>query len=155
MRTTRVFFILPSLLVIRKRPAEAGRFLNHDLNQCFLVVVFVVLVLVEVPVVEVMEPVSVLPMVVVPVVPEVVVAVVAVMAVPDVSVVVPDGITDVSVVPDIAVPDVSLVVIVDEVSLAAVSVTFVFSSFLQENANSATARTTMITRDFFIQFLLN
>ena len=116
-------------------------------------VVFVVF-FVAVPVVVVMEPVSVLPMVVVPVVPDVVVAVVDVMAVPEVSEVVPEGIAAVSVVPlvlDIAVPDVSLVVMVDDVSLAAVSVTFVFSSFLQPKANSASETTIKTTKVFFIQ----
>jgi len=80
------------------------------------------------------------------------------MAVPDVSEVVPDGIAAVSVVPlvlDIAVPDVSLVVIVDDVSLAAVSVAFVLSSFLQPKANSASATTIKIAKVLFIQLSPN
>jgi hypothetical protein len=102
--------------------------------------------------------VPVVPDVVVAVVPVVFVALVSVTIVPDVSVDVPDGIAEVIVEPlvDIAVPDVSLVVIVDDVSLdtAVVSVTFVFSSFLQAKANSATATTIMIANVLFIQTLL-
>jgi len=76
-------------------------------------------------------------------VPEVSVLLMAVpvMAVPEVSV--PDVLL-------IAVPEVSLVVIVDEVSLAAVSVTFVFSSFLQANAKRARAITMRMARLRFI-----
>lgn len=54
-----------------------------------------------------------------------------------------------------AVPEVSLVVIVDEVSTAAVSVTFVFSSFLHANAKRARAITMRMARLFFITFLSN
>ncbi|HEY8711975.1 MAG TPA: hypothetical protein VIM68_03835 [Thermoanaerobaculia bacterium] len=153
VRTARDFFMRFSPRFHTKTPCRSRAFSRiNTLDQCFLVVVFFVVLTLVVPVV--IEPVSVLPMVVVPVVPDVVVDVVAVIAVPDVSEVVPDGIAAVSVVPvvlDIAVPDVSLVVIVDDVSLAAVSVTFVFSSFLQANANSATARTIEIAKVLFIQ----
>lgn len=75
-------------------------------------------------------------------VPDVSVAEVLLIAVPDVSV---------AEVLLIAVPDVSLVVIVDDVSLAAVSVMLVFSSFLQANANSASARTRRMASCFFIE----
>ena len=70
-------------------------------------------------------------------VPVVSVLVVLVIAVPEVSV------DDVLL---IAVPDVSLVVIVDDVSLAAVSVTFVFSSFLHPKAKKARAITMRMAR---------
>jgi hypothetical protein len=91
---------------------------------------------------------------VVPVVPVIDVSVVPVVLVIDVSVVV--GIAAVSVVPivaevlDIAVPDVSVVVIVDDVSLAAVSLTFTFSSFLHANMKKARAITMRIARLLFI-----
>ena len=106
----------------------------------FFVVVFVdVEVVAVVPVV----PVIAVPDVSVPViaVPDVSVMDVPVMTVPDVSVM------DVLL---IAVPEVSLVVIVEEVSLTAVSVTFVFSSFLHANAKRARAITMRMARLLFI-----
>ena len=109
----------------------------------FVFVDFVVLV--AVPVVPV---VAAVPLIAVPevsvldiAVPVVSVLVVLVIAVPEVSV------DDVLL---IAVPEVSLVVIVDEVSLAAVSVTFVFSSFLHANAKRARAITMRMARLLFI-----
>ncbi len=120
---------------------EQGVFRVNAWDQCFLVVVFVFDVVVMLPMVLV----PVVPDVVVAVVPVVLVALVWVTIVPDVSVVVPAGIAEVSVEPVvlvIAVPDVSL-------DTAAVSVTFVFSSFLQAKANSATATTIKIASDLF------
>ena len=99
-------------------------------------------------------------LVVVPVVPVIAVPEVSVpvIAVPEVSV--PVMLVLLIVVPEvsvddvllIAVPEVSLVVIVDEVSLAAVSVTFVFSSFLHANAKKARAITMRMARLLFITF---
>lgn len=158
-RTAKDFFIRSSPLQYEKTPcAWAGRF--HEpipRDQCFLVVVFFVWVI-EPPIVVV----PVVPDVVVAVVPVVLVALVSVSIVPDVSVDEPAGIADVAVEPLvpvvllIAVPDESVVDIVDDVSLdaAAVSVTLVFSSFLQAKANSASARTIRIASDLFIQTLL-
>lgn len=73
---------------------------------------------------------------------------------PDVSVEVPDGIGEVSVDP---VVPVDIVLVVEDVSLdaAAVSVMLVFSSFLQEKANSATVRTIKVANDLFKLKLLN
>lgn len=101
----------------------------------------------EVPVIAVPE-VSV-PEVPVIAVPDVSVAEVPVIAVPEVLVIaVPDvSVADVLL---IAVPEVSLVVIVEEVSLAAVSVTFVFSSFLHAKAKKARAITMRMARLLFI-----
>ena len=91
------------------------------------------------------------------------VPVVPVMAVPDVSVpvmAVPDVSVPVIPVPLIAVPDVSvllydvedvsLVVIVDEESVEAESVTFTFSSFLHENVKKARAITMRMARLLFM-----
>jgi hypothetical protein len=106
----------------------------------------VVVVFFSVLVVAVVAVVPVVPVAVVPVSVVSVVAVpVPVIAVPDVSV---DDIVLVVLV--IAVPDVSLVVIVDDVSLAAVSVMLVFSSFLHANMKVARANTIMMTRVFFM-----
>jgi hypothetical protein len=92
---------------------------------------------------------------VVPVVPVIAVPVVSVLdiAVPVVSVLV-IAVPEVSVddVLLMAVPEVSLVVIVDEVSTTAVSVTFVFSSFLHANAKRARAITMRMARLLFIIF---
>ena len=108
----------------------------------FVFVDFVVLV--EVPVVPVIAVPDVsVPVMAVPDVSVLEVPVVLLIAVPEVSV------DDVLL---IAVPEVSLVVIVDEVSLAAVSVTFVFSSFLHENAKRARAITMRMARLLFITF---
>jgi hypothetical protein len=102
-------------------------------------VVFVVLVVV-VPVVPVAVPdVPVVPVVLVIVVLAVSV-VIDVLDVPDVSVLL------------MAVADVSLVVIVDDVSLAAVSLTFTASSFLHPKANKARAITMRMASVFFIFF---
>jgi len=121
--------------------------------------VLCVFVVVVVPVVLVIPPIVVVPVVpdvFVAVVPDVVVAVVSVASVPLVSVDVPAGIADVDVVPevlDIAEPVVSDEVdIVEDVSLAAVSVTLVFSVFLHAPRNSARATTMRIASVFFIRF---
>ena len=106
----------------------------------FVLVCVVVLVLVPVMAVpEVSVPIAV-PIVSVLDVP---VIIVLLIAVPELSV------DDVLL---IAVPEVSLVVIVDEVSLTAVSVTFVFSSFLHANANKARAVTMRMASVLFITF---
>ena len=97
--------------------------------------------------------------VVVPVVP-VAVPDVSVLLVPVVLVIVVLAVSvviDVLDVPDvsvllIAVADVSLVVIVDDVSLAAVSLTFTASSFLHPKANKAKAITMRMASVFFIFF---
>jgi hypothetical protein len=112
-----------------------------------VLVVFVVLVVV-VPVVPVVA-VAGVPVVLVPVVPVIVVlAVSVVLDVLDVPII---AVPDVSVLL-MAVPDVSLVVIVDDVSLAAVSLTFTASSFLHPKANKARAITMRMARVFFIFF---
>ena len=97
--------------------------------------------------------VPVVPVVAVPLVPDIAVPIVSVLDVPVIAVLL-IAVPDVSVddVLLIAVPEVSLVVIVDEVSLAAVSVTFVFSSFLHENAKRARAITMRMARLLFITF---
>jgi hypothetical protein len=101
-------------------------------------VVFLVLVVV-VPVGSVVAAVPDVTVLLVPVVPVIVVlAVSVVLDVPDVSVLL------------MAVPDVSLVVIVDDVSLATVSLTFTFSSFLHPKANKARAITMRMASVFFI-----
>jgi hypothetical protein len=96
-------------------------------------------------------------------VPEVVVAVVSVFRVPDVSVIVPEGMAEVElIVPPavsvlvIAVSVVELELVVMAVSVAAVSVTVV-SSFLHPTAKIATANsaTRVNQNDFFIKILLS
>lgn len=105
-----------------------------------MVVVVTVGSVVAVPVVSVL---------LVPVVPVIVVlAVSVVLDVLDVPII---AVPDVSVLL-MAVPDVSLVVIVDDVSLAAVSLTFTFSSFLHPKANKAKAITMRMASVFFIFF---
>ncbi|MGZ5492201.1 MAG: hypothetical protein ACXW3E_01165 [Thermoanaerobaculia bacterium] len=97
--------------------------------------------------------------VVVPVVP-VAVPDVSVLLVPVVLVIVVLAVSvviDVLDVPDVsvllmAVADVSLVVIVDDVSLAAVSLTFTASSFLHPKANKAKAITMRMASVFFMFF---
>lgn len=110
----------------------------------------------------VVDAVPVEPIVVVPVVPDVVVwvvpvvevALVFVIIVPDVSVDVPLGIAEV----EEAEPVVSVEVlpVVAEVSLddevAAVSVAFTFSSFLQPKAKSTSVSTQSTAKVFFILF---
>jgi len=113
----------------------------------------VVLVLVE-PIVVVLA----VPDVVVEViaVPEVVVAVVSVFIVPDVSVIVPEGMAEVELIVPPAVSVVELELVVMAVSVAAVSLTVV-SSFLHPTAKMATANraTRVIQNDFFIKILLS
>jgi hypothetical protein len=113
----------------------------------FVFVDFVVLV--AVPVVPV---VAAVPVIAVPEVSvlDIAVPVVSVLVIPVLLIVVPEvSVDDVLL---ITVPEVSLVVIVDEVSLAAVSVTFVFSSFLHANAKRARAITMRMARLLFIMF---
>jgi hypothetical protein len=109
-----------------------------------------------VPLIAWLAPFTVVPVVsvvAVPLVPDIAVPIVSVLDVPVIAVLL-IAVPDVSVddVLLIAVPEVSLVVIVDEVSLTAVSVTFVFSSFLQANANKARAVTTRMASVLFITF---
>jgi hypothetical protein len=111
-------------------------------------VVFLVLVVV-VPVGSVVAAVPDVTVLLVPVVPVIVVlAVSVVLDVLDVPII---AVPDVSVLL-MAVPEVSLVVIVDDVSLAAVSLTFTFSSFLHPKANKARAITMRMASVFFIFF---
>ena len=106
-------------------------------------------VLVAVPVVPVIAPV---PLIAVPEVSvlDIAVPVVSVLVIPVLLIMVPEvSVDDVLL---IMVPEVSLVVIVDEVSLATVSVTFVFSSFLHANAKRARAITMSMARLLFMLF---
>ena len=98
--------------------------------------------------------VPVVPDVVVAVVPEVVVPVVLVIIVPDVSVEVPAGIDEVEVEALVSLELLVIAVSVDD-EVAAESVAFTFSSFLQPKAKSTRVSTHRTAKVFFIRCSLS